>query len=194
MHPIEFTTERLTLRVWRESDRDPFAAMNADPRVMEFFPTILSRTSSDAIIDASLEAFARRGFSQWAVELRNTGQFIGFVGLSSPRHVLPFSPCIEIGWRLAHEFWGQGYATEAASETLRVGFAQLALAEIVSFTSLLNRRSRAVMERIGLVNSGQEFDHPAVPEDSPLRRHCLYRLNREEWRSRPGAGDRPGSR
>jgi RimJ/RimL family protein N-acetyltransferase len=194
VHPIEFTTERLTLRVWRESDRDPFAAMNADPRVMEFFPTILTRSSSDAIIDASLEAFAWRGFSQWAVELRNTRQFIGFVGLSSPRHVLPFSPCIEIGWRLAHEFWGQGYATEPASETLRVGFEQMALAEIVSFTSLLNRRSRAVMERIGLVNSGQDFDHPGVPETSPLRRHCLYRLSREEWQSRQSFGMGPESR
>src|SRR3954470_21139338 len=148
MHrPIEFETPRLRLRQWRESDREPFAAMNADPVVMEFFPAVQSRAGSDASIDMWQAQFAERGWSNWAAELRSTGEFIGFVGLSVPRRLLPFSPCVEIGWRLARAHWGQGFATEAAAAALRVGFEQIALDDIVSFTSVLNVRSRAVMER-----------------------------------------------
>lgn len=178
---MELETARLFLRHWRESDREPFAAMNADPVVMEFFPAPQSRATSDASIDAWQAELEERGWSNWAVELRSTRQFIGFVGLSVPRRALPFSPCVEVGWRLARAHWGRGYATEAAQAALRVGFERRALPEIVSFTSLLNVRSRAVMERIGMRDMHEDFEHPAVPEGSPLRAHCLYRITRAEW-------------
>ena len=175
---IEFDTPRLRLRQWRESDRDPFAALNADPVVMEFFPALLSREASDASIDAWQSQFAERGWSNWAVEVRDTEAFIGFVGLSLPRRVLPFSPCVEIGWRLARAHWGKGFATEAALGAVRVAFEELALPEIVSFTTLLNLRSRAVMERIGMQDSHEDFEHPGVPPGHPQRMHCLYRMRR----------------
>lgn len=178
---MELETARLLLRHWRESDREPFAAMNADPAVMEFFPALQSRAASDASIDAWQTQLEGRGWSNWAVELRSTRQFIGFVGLSVPRRSLPFSPCVEVGWRLARAYWGRGYATEAARAALRVGFERLALHEIVSFTSVLNVRSRAVMERIGMRDTHEDFEHPAVPERSPLRAHCLYRITRAQW-------------
>jgi RimJ/RimL family protein N-acetyltransferase len=178
---IEFETARLRLRQWRQSDREPFAALNADPQVMEFFPAPIGREVSDASIDAWQQQFGERGWSNWAVEEAVSQAFIGFVGLSVPRRVLPFSPCVEIGWRLARAHWGQGYASEAARAALRVGFEQIGLAEIVSFTALGNLRSRAVMERIGLRNAQQDFEHPGVAEGHPLRAHCLYRLRREHW-------------
>jgi len=179
---IEFETPRLSLRQWRESDREPFAAMNADPAVMEFFPRPQSRAESDSSIDMWQAQFAERGWSNWAVEVRLTGEFIGFVGLSVPRRVLPFSPCVEIGWRLARASWRQGFATEAARAVLRVGFEQIGLGEVVSFTSVLNLRSRAVMERIGMCNTLRDFEHPGVSEGHPLRLHCLYRITREYWK------------
>src|SRR5512137_2266884 len=140
--PIEFVTPRLRSRQWCDADREPFAALNADPAVMEFFPALIGREASDASIDAWQSQLRTRGWSNWAVEVRATSAFIGFVGLSVPRRVLPFSPCVEIGWRLARAHWGQGFATEAARGALRVAFDQLALPEIVSFTTLLNLRSR----------------------------------------------------
>jgi len=178
---IELDTARLRLRQWREADREPFAAMNADPMVMEFFPALQSRSTSDSSIDAWQTQFYERGWSNWAVELRSTESFIGFVGLSVPRRLLPCSPCVEVGWRLAREHWGRGFATEAARASLRVGFEQLALPDIVSFTSVLNVRSRAVMQRIGMHDTRQDFEHPGVPEGSALRRHCLYRITRAQW-------------
>lgn len=179
---IEFETPRLRLRQWRDSDREPFAALNADPAVMEFFPAPIGRAASDASIDAWQSDFASRGWSNWAAEIRDTNAFIGFIGLSVPRRVLPFSPCVEIGWRLAQAHWGRGYATEAARGALRIGFERLGLPEIVSFTAIQNRRSRAVMERIGMQNAHEDFEHPGVPEGHPLRMHCLYRLQRTHWR------------
>ena len=178
---IELETPRLLLRQWRDSDRAPFAAMNADPLVMQFFHSLPAREASDASVDAWQSQFAARGWSNWAVELRSSGAFIGFVGLSIPRRVLPFSPCVEVGWRLAREHWGRGYATEGARAALRVGFEKLALAEIVSFTSAINLRSRAVMERIGMHDSHEDFEHPGIPENHPLRPHCLYRIARTQW-------------
>ncbi len=179
---IEFETPRLRLRQWRDADREPFAALNADPEVMRFFSARIGREGSDASIDTWQSQLAGRGWSNWAVEIRSTAQFIGFVGLTVPRRVLPFSPCVEIGWRLARAHWGQGYATEAARAALRVGFERIGLAEIVSFTTILNRASRAVMERIGMHDAHQDFDYPGLPEGSPLRLHCLYRLGIETWR------------
>ena len=176
--PIELETSRLKLRRWRDADRAPFAALNADPAVMEFFPTPQSREASDASIDAWQAQLESRGWSNWAVELVESGEFIGFVGLSVPRRVLPCSPCVEVGWRLARRFWGRGLASEAARAALGAGFERIGLAEIVSFTALGNLRSRAVMERIGMQDAHQDFEHPGVPEGHALRLHCLYRIDR----------------
>lgn len=182
MAPIEVDTARLRLRAWREVDREPFAALNADPAVMEHFPALHSREQSDASIDCWQAQFAQQGWSNWAVETLDGNAFIGFVGLSVPRRQLPFSPCVEIGWRLARVYWGRGYASEAARAALALGFGQLGLVEIVSFTALANGRSRAVMERIGMRHDAAgNFDHPALPEGHALRRHCLYRLARADW-------------
>lgn len=178
---IEIDTPRLRLRQWRAADREPFAALNSDPAVMEFFPAPQSRSASDASIDAWQSQFAAQGWSNWAVEVRETGGFAGFVGLTVPRRMLPFSPCVEVGWRLAREHWGKGYATEGARGALGVGFERLQLAEVVSFTAVGNLRSRAVMERIGMRNANQDFEHPGVPEGHALRLHCLYRITRAQW-------------
>ena len=178
---IELDTPRLRMRQWRESDREPYAVMNTDPAVMEFFPSLQNRAVSDAGIDRWRAEMAAQGWSNWAVELRNSGEFIGFIGLSVPRSALPFSPCVEVGWRLARNFWGNGFATEGARAALRVGFERLLLPAIVSFTAVGNLRSRAVMERVGMVNAKQDFEHPGVPEGHPLRQHCLYRITRAQW-------------
>ena len=178
---IELETSRLRLRKWREADGTPFAAMNADPAVMEFFPSLQSRAASDASIKGWESQFATQGWSNWAVELLESGLFIGFIGLSVPRRTLPFSPCVEIGWRLARAHWGKGYATEGAQAALRVGFERIGLAEIVSFTAAGNLKSRAVMERIGMRNANQDFEYPGIPEGHALRLHCLYRVSRDQW-------------
>ena len=175
---IEFNTTRLRLRQWTDEDREPFAAMNADPEVMKDSRG-RNREGSNRIIDIWRAELAERGLRNWAVERMDSGAFIGFVGLSVPRRLtLPFMPCVEVGWRLAKEHWGQGYATEAAKGALRTGSTRIGLQEIVSFTSLVNRPSRAVMERIGMVDTAEDFDHPALPEGSELRRHCLYTVVR----------------
>jgi RimJ/RimL family protein N-acetyltransferase len=184
--PIEVETERLRLRQWRPSDREPFAAMNTDPEVMRYFPATQTREASDRSIDVWQAELLERGWSNWAVELKEGGVFLGFIGLTVPRRALPFMPCVEIGWRLARAHWRQGYATEGARGALRVGFTQLQLPEIVSFTAVVNRPSRAVMERIGMINANEDFEHPAVPEGNPLRTHCLYRLSRSRWAAHGG--------
>jgi RimJ/RimL family protein N-acetyltransferase len=179
--PIEITTQRLRLRQWRESDRAPYASLNADPEVMRFFAGTQSREVSDRSIDVWRAELEERGWSYWAVEVLESGAFVGFIGLSVPKRALPFMPCVEVGYRLAKEHWGKGYATEGAKAALNVGFTQLALTEVVSFIALLNLPSRAVMERIGMTNTNEDFDHPALPEGSELRRHCLYKINRAGW-------------
>ena len=179
--PIEFDTERLRLRQWCTADREPFAALNADPKVMEFFPALLTRAESDALADRCQTLIAERGWSFWAVETKTTPEFIGFVGLHTPAPDLPFSPCVEVGWRLAARHWGKGFATEAAHGALRIGFEQLGLAEIVSFTSAINLRSRAVMVKLGMRETEETFEHPNVPVGSALRQHCLYRLSHSQW-------------
>jgi len=177
---IEFETERLCLRQWKPADREPFAALNSDARVMEFFHSPLTRLESDAMADRCQLLIEERGWGFWAAESKDTQEFIGFVGLHIPSAGLPCSPCVEIGWRLAFQHWGKGLASEAARGALHVGFQLLGLLEIVSFTTIGNRRSRAVMERLGMWESGT-FVHPQVPESSSLRRHCLYRLSREHY-------------
>ena len=174
---IEFETPRLRLRTWRDADREPFAAMNADPAVMEFFPALQSRATSDASVDLWQAQLETQGWSNWAAELADSGQFIGFVGLSVPHRKLPCSPSVEIGWRVARPFWGLGLASEAARAALHVGFERIGLTEIVSVTALVNLRSRAVMERIGMRNAHEDFEHPGVPEGHVLRMHCLYRID-----------------
>jgi ribosomal-protein-alanine N-acetyltransferase len=124
---------------------------------------------------------SKRGWGFWAVEVKNNMQFIGFVGLHEPSRELPFSPCVEIGWRLSKEFWGKGYATEAAKEALKIAFNHLTIMKIYSFTSQSNARSRAVMERLNMVNTNRDFAHPDVPVGSPLRQHVLYELTKEQW-------------
>ena len=181
---IEFETERLLLRQWLPSDRAPFAVLNADPRVMAFFPAPLTRAESDAMADRCQLLIAQRGWGLWAVELKVTGQFVGALGLHIPTVKLPFSPCVEIGWRFAVSFWGQGLATEAALAVLKVGFEQLKLAEIVSFTALINLRSQALMERIGMVRVPGHFPHPNVSPDSELSQHCRYTLSHQQWHNR----------
>jgi len=172
---IEIETQRLRLRQWRQEDRAPFASLNGDPRVMEFFPSTLTAAQSDAMADRCEALIAERGWGFWAVEATATNRFIGFVGLHIPSAELPCSPCVEVGWRLAREFWGRGLATEAAAAAVSTGFHRLGLPEIVAFTPLQNVRSRAVMKRLGMLESGA-FDHPHVPENSGVRRHCLCRL------------------
>jgi ribosomal-protein-alanine N-acetyltransferase len=167
----------LSLRRWREEDREPFAAINADPRVMEFFLAPLTRGQSDELIGRIEEGFERRGFGLWALEPKEGGEVIGFAGLEVPGFEAHFTPAVEVGWRLARPAWGHGYATEAARAALRFGFDRVGLEEVVSFTSAGNLRSRAVMERIGMSRDpGDDFDHPGIPAGHPLRRHVLYRL------------------
>jgi RimJ/RimL family protein N-acetyltransferase len=177
--PQELRTERLLLRRWRLEDRDAFAAMNADARVMEHFPGLMSRAQSDASAERIETHFANHGYAQWAIEIPNVTPFAGFVGLSIPRFEASFTPCVEIGWRLAAEFWGHGYATEGARAALSFGFNELHLDEVLSFTVPANVRSRRVMEKIGMRHDqAGDFEHPLLPEGHPLRRHVLYRIRR----------------
>lgn len=178
---FEFDTSRLALRVWKDEHRIAFAAMNSDPEVMRYFPALQTADQSNATVDAWLGHFREQGWGNWAVELLGTGEFIGFIGLNIPRRQLPFSPCIEVGWRLKQDAWGHGYATEGAKACLRHAFTRFGLAEIVSFTALVNTPSVAVMRRIGMANANADFEHPGVPEGSLLRPHCLYRASRSEW-------------
>jgi RimJ/RimL family protein N-acetyltransferase len=176
---VDLRTERLALRGWRESDRVPFAALNADPEVMRYFPSTLTREQSDAMIDRIESGFESEGFGLWAVELSETGAFIGFVGLARPTFDARLAEQTEIGWRLSREAWGHGYATEAAREALRYAFdpAGANLGHVISFTAAINLPSRAVMERIGMTHDeSDDFEHPSLPHGHPLRHHVLYRL------------------
>ena len=172
-------TPRCVLRRWRPCDRPPFAAMNADPAVMAHFPALLTTAESDALADAIETRMASRGFGLWALEIPGVVPFAGFVGLSVPAFAAPFMPCVEIGWRLALAHWGRGYATEAARAVLAHAWTTLDLAEVVSFTTAGNTRSRAVMTRLGMRHDpAGDFEHPGLPAGHPLRPHVLYRLAR----------------
>jgi RimJ/RimL family protein N-acetyltransferase len=181
--PME--TGRLRLRRWRDEDREPFARMNDDAEVMEYFPAPLTRAESDELVDRIEAHFGEHGFGAWAAELRDEGTFIGFIGLAVPRFEAHFTPCVEIGWRLAREHWGRGLATEGARAVMRYAFAELGLAELVSFTVPANVRSRRVMEKLGMTHDpGDDFDHPGLPDGHSLRRHVLYRISGDAWRER----------
>lgn len=173
-------TDRMVVRSWRDEDRAPFAAVNADPRVRRWFPGTLTRAESDATVDRFVAHEAEHGYTSWAVQDRATGAFVGMVGLMVPGFDPTFAhaaePCVEIGWRLGVEWWGEGRATEAARACLRYAFDDLALPEVVAFTVPDNVPSREVMRRLGMRHDpAGDFDHPGVPEGSPLRRHVLYR-------------------
>ena len=170
--------DRICLRPWREGDRDAFAALNADPRVMEFFRSTLSRDESDALADGIEKHLRERSYGLWALEVPGVAPFIGFAGLLIPRFSAHFTPCVEVGWRLSFAHWGHGYATESARLALRYGFGTLALPQIVAYTATPNRRSRALMERLGMGRDpADDFDYPGMPEGHHLRRHVLYRLD-----------------
>lgn len=177
--PTELLTPRLRLHVWHPEDRAPLAALNADPEVMAHFPAPLARADSDALVDRFQALIDQHGWGFWALSLRDSGRFIGFCGLNAVAPAMPFAPAVEIGWRLARAHWGQGLASEAARAAARFAFTQLGLDEIVAFTALGNRRSRAVMVRLGMREAG-EFDHAALPLGHALRRHVLYRLARAQ--------------
>ena len=175
------TSARLRLRPWRDEDLPAYAALNADPQVTEFLLP-LNRSESDASARRIQQGIDRLGYGLWAVEVFGVADFIGFTGLNVPRFDAHFTPCVEIGWRLARNFWGFGYATEAARLALDYGFNQAGLKEIVAFTVAANQRSRRVMDRLGMTRSPEDdFDHPSVPEGHRLKRHVLYRLDRERW-------------
>lgn len=178
--PIALHGPRVTLRDWNACDVDAFAALNADLRVMEHFPSALSRDESVQMVERMRTHIARQGWGLWALEAE--GRLLGFTGLARPAFEAHFTPCVEIGWRLARDAWGRGYATEAARVALAFGFAVVGLEEIVSFTATGNVRSRRVMERIGMRHdAADDFDHPRLV-GSPLQRHVLYRLRRRDWR------------
>ncbi len=170
-------TTRLILRPWKEEDFEPFAKLNADPRVMEYFPETLFRAESDRLAEKLKKHIEEKGWGLWAVEVPGVSEFIGFIGLNETVFPAHFTPAVEVGWRLAFDYWGKGYATEGAKAALDFGFNTLGLDEIVSFTSALNIRSHKVMEKIGMAkDSRNDFNHPNVPVGSPLKPHVLYRL------------------
>jgi RimJ/RimL family protein N-acetyltransferase len=201
----ELYTRQLILREWREADRQPFAEMSADAEVMRYLMPHATRADSDAWIDRQRQHQAARGFCFWAVELAASAEFVGSVGLYRVPYQAHFTPAVEVGWRLARRYWGQGYATEAAEAALQYGFEALRLPEIVANTAVANASSQRVMQRLGMSRDpADDFDHPRVPEAHPLRRQVLYRLPADRWRGlqagsvreRPAAGagkatDRP---
>jgi ribosomal-protein-alanine N-acetyltransferase len=172
---------RVVLRRWHAEDAEPFAALNCDPVAMEYFPAPLSRADSDALIERAQAALESRGWGWWCLEIDEV--CAGFVGLNEPTFEADFTPCVEIGWRMAPRFWGRGYASEGARLALDFGFERLRLQEIVSFTATENWRSRRVMERLGMRrNAAEDFDHPRIEAGHPLRRHVLYRLTAKDYR------------
>jgi len=178
-------TERLILRPWQEEDIKPIATLNADPCVMEFFPKTLTPSESDHLARRIAAQLAAKGWGLWAVGVMDSAPFIGLIGIEKVPFSAPFTPAIEIGWRLAHPFWGRGYATEGALASLRYGFETLGLSEIVSFTPVDNHRSRKVMEKTGMHrNLGDDFDHPKLLKEDRLQRHVLYRLSARQWKQK----------
>jgi ribosomal-protein-alanine N-acetyltransferase len=177
-------TPRLLLRAWRDDDLPAYAALNADARVMEHFPSMLTPDESDLSASRIRRNHEERGFALWAVEVPGTASFIGFIGLQVPGFDAHFQPCVEIGWRLAHAHWGHGYATEGARASLAVAFGDLGLEEVVSMTTTTNDRSQRVMKKLGMRrDAADDFDHPKIAEGHPLRRHVLYRTPRSEAQS-----------
>jgi RimJ/RimL family protein N-acetyltransferase len=182
---VVIETDRLVLRPWIASDREPFARMNADPRVMEFMPALLSPQDSDQLADRIEAHIRERQFGLFAAELKRDHSFVGYIGLAVPGFRAKFTPCVEIGWRLAVEHWGHGLATEGARAVARHAFEVLGMEGLVSFTVPANLRSQRVMEKLGMTHHpADDFDHPSLPPAHPLRRHVLYRLSRSKGDAR----------
>ncbi len=176
MFPLK--SDLLTVRLWEENDRRAFRRMNADPRVMHFFPSTLSEADSDALLERLLAHQETHGFTLWAVEDNSSGSLAGLTGLARVSFDAPFVPCVEIGWRFLPEYWGKGYAIEAARLVLAYAFDSLNLPEVVSFTARANLPSQNLMQRLGMLRSlDDDFSHPALPPDHPLREHVLYRIS-----------------
>ena len=176
---VELRTDRLLLRQWRKEDFIPFAKMCADPDVMKYYPNVLTKGESDTLAEKIMALMSKNGWGFWAVEDKADQKFIGFVGLNEPDYELPVKPCIEIGWRLAKDYWGRGYATEAAQRCLAFAFKELKLNNVYSFASVGNEKSWKVMQRIGMTNTGKNFEHPHIPEGHNLREHVLYKISKE---------------
>jgi RimJ/RimL family protein N-acetyltransferase len=176
-------TERLILRQWQDKDYDIYARLNADPIVMRYFPSTLSRLASDAQAERFRNFIAQNGWGLWAVELKSISQFIGFVGLLTldENSRIPNTPFVEIGWRLSAEYWGYGYAPEAAEQALTFAFKKLALPSVYSLTAIQNKPSQRVMLKLGMINTGQDFNHPKLEAGHQLQRHCLYQITQEQW-------------
>lgn len=178
-------TERLYLRQWHASDFAVFAEINADPEVMKYFPKLLTPKVSDIIASKCQQLIANQGWGLWAVSLKDSTKtyddFIGFVGLNDTHADMSFAPAVEIAWRLHKDYWGQGYATEAARAALNFAFTELSLDEVVSFTALINKRSQLVMERLGMMNTRANFYHPALNPNHQLAEHVLYKMTRQQW-------------
>ena len=179
--PVEIKTDRLLLRQWTEQDFPLFAKICADPVVMEFFPKVYSQEESDAFASKTISLIEKKSWGFWAVELIEENKFIGFVGLNESGYLVPVSPCIEIGWRLDKDYWGKGYATEAARASLQFAFEVLQVNEVYSFTSIFNKRSWLMMLRLGMQNTGDNFDHPMVPQGHVLKEHVLYKISMTGW-------------
>lgn len=179
----------LTLRQWQASDLAYFATLNNDPKVMAFFPAQLKEEQSNQLAQGLADLIDQKGWGFWALELNRTGEFIGFVGLNAIDNdsAIPNAPFVEIGWRIASEHWGKGYAPEAAQLALSYAFEALKLDAVYSFTSLLNKPSQRVMQKIVMFNTGQDFDHPKLIEGHRLRRHCLYKITLEDWLKAPSS-------
>ena len=187
-------TERLILRKWRASDLDPFAAMSADPEVMRFFPALHDRAQTEAQIRLISDFIERDGIGWWAIEVPGVFEFAGFAGLSRPGFHAHFTPCVEVGWRLRRDAWGKGYATEAGRACLDFACEKLSLDEVISMAVTGNRRSRAVMERLGMTRrKDDDFEHPNIALDHLLRPHVLYRLCRRAWADDRNQPDRSRS-
>ncbi|HEX5275658.1 MAG TPA: GNAT family N-acetyltransferase [Candidatus Rubrimentiphilum sp.] len=180
MKPRAVETPRLILRQWCDADLDTWAQMNADPHVMEFFTERLDRASSDEVAAKMRARIDRDGYGLWAVEIKETGAFAGLIGLNEMAADIPVTPKREVGWRLAFDAWGRGYATEGARAALQFAFDELGWPEVVAVTAVINKRSQRVMERLGMIRDPDaDFDHPRVPEGNRLRRHMLFRIDRE---------------
>jgi RimJ/RimL family protein N-acetyltransferase len=210
VEPVVLRTERLLLRPWTGADREPFAALNADPAVMEHFPSTLGREESDAMVDRIIDSMDRRGFGLWVVDVDDGPSCIGFVGLNPIPFDTAFTPALEVGWRLSRDAWGHGYAPEAAVASVDYAFASVRregddftagdasgppLDEVVSMTTVANAKSRRVMEKIGLAHDpADDFDHPTMAERAPhLTHHVLYRVDRGTWSRNHGEGRSAGS-
>lgn len=178
------STERLLLRQWTDDDFEAFYQINKDPEVMRYYPSTMNRQESDNMARRIQSLIEERDWGFWALELKENQQFIGFTGLHIPKANLPCSPCVEIGWRVAKTYWNRGYATEAARASLDYAFDHLILDDVVSFTANINKPSQAVMKKLGMADTRENFLHPDVPSGHELSEHVLYRITRDQWKTR----------